>query len=310
VLIKDYNVLFLSPKAIPFSYVNTIATEAISSNHTGTMPRIPIEDNFADVIGKAQRGWKISDEDLAKRAEVTLGDLKAVQEGSPNIAVIRRISRHLRLSPDAMEVLTTQQFYPYAPDYKRGFAMFNTHYEGMGVNSYLIWDTRTKNAAAFDTGASCTEMLDLAQAEGLKIEYIFITHAHEDHIADLAKLHEATKAEVWISELEEIEFTGIKRFKENAHFHLGGLAIKTLLTSGHSPGQTTFYVTGLSWPLAIVGDSIFSSSVGGTRTHFDEQLRTVRGKIFSLPADTVLACGHGPLTTLNQEKANNPFFKR
>jgi len=297
-------------KAIPFSYANTVATMASTSNHRWTMPRIPIEDNFADVIGKAQRGWNISDEDLAKRAEVTLGDLAAVKAGSPNIAVIRRVSRHLRLSPDAMEVLTTQQFYPYAPDYKRGFAMFNTLHEGMGVNSYMVWDTRTKTAAVFDTGASCTEMLDLAQAEGLKIEYIFITHAHEDHIADLAKLHESTHAEVWISELEALDFPGVKHFKENAHFHIGALAIKTLLTSGHSPGQTTFYITGLSWPLAVVGDSIFSSSVGGSKTHFDEQLRNVRGKIFSLPADTVLACGHGPLTTLNQEKANNPFFKR
>ncbi len=274
------------------------------------MPRIPIEDNFADVIGKAQRGWKITDEDLAKRAEITLADLAAIKAGEVNVAVIRRVSRHLRLNPDAMEILATQQFYPYAPDYKRGFAMFNTKYDDITVNSYLIWDTRTKSAAVFDTGASCDELLDLVKAEQLKVEYIFITHAHEDHIADLAKLQEATKAEVWINELESFEFPGIKRFKENAHFHIGSLAIKTLLTSGHSPGQTTYYITGLSWPLAVVGDSLFASSVGGSKTHFDEQLRTVRGKIFSLPADTVLACGHGPLTTLNQEKAYNPFFKR
>ena len=93
------------------------------------MPRIPIEDNFADVIGKAQRGWKITDEDLAKRAEITLADLAAIKAGEVNVAVIRRVSRHLRLNPDAMEILATQQFYPYAPDYKRGFAMFNTKYD-------------------------------------------------------------------------------------------------------------------------------------------------------------------------------------
>ena len=69
-------------------------------------------------------------------------------------------------------------------------------------------------------------------------------------------------------------------------------------------------MTGLSWPLAIVGDAVFSSSMGGSATHFAEQYQNDLKKIFTLPRDTVLACGHGPLTTLAQEKTNNPFFAR
>ncbi|HEX2100389.1 MAG TPA: MBL fold metallo-hydrolase, partial [Candidatus Synoicihabitans sp.] len=103
---------------------------------------------------------------------------------------------------------------------------------------------------------------------------------------------------------------GAKTFAENAHFHIGELAIKTLTTSGHSPGQTTFFVTGLSWPLAIVGDSLFASSMGGSVDHFAEQHRNTLEKIFRLPRDTVIAPGHGPLTTLAQEKRYNPFFAR
>lgn len=63
------------------------------------MPRIPLEDNFNDVINKAQRGLKISDADLAKRAEVSLEDLAAVKRGEPIEAVYRRVARHLRLGP-------------------------------------------------------------------------------------------------------------------------------------------------------------------------------------------------------------------
>jgi hydroxyacylglutathione hydrolase len=262
------------------------------------------------VLGKAQRGLKISDAQLSARAEVTLADLKSVKAGRPNDAVIRRLARHLRLSPDALEDLAHHRWYPSAPDFKRGFAMFNTVYEDMTVNSYLVWDSRTKEAAVFDTGANCDSMIDLIQAEGLRVSHIFLTHTHEDHVADLPKLAAATGAGVWASEREPSDLPGAQIFKENAHFHIGVLSIKTLLTWGHSPGLTTYYVTGLSWPLAIVGDAVFASSMGGSAEHFVEQHRNDRDKIFTLARDTVLACGHGPLTTLAQEKDHNPFFAR
>jgi len=275
------------------------------------MSRIPLEDNFTDVIGKAQRGLKISDSDLAARAEVSLADLAAVQGGRVIDAVIRRIARHLRLGPGALEDLAHQAWYPEIPDMKLGFAMFNTAYGDMRVNSYLVWDPRSKVAAAFDTGADCSEMLDLVRAEGLKLDYIFLTHTHEDHIADLARLAKgAPGAQVWAGEMEPVDFPGAKAFKENVHFHIGVLAIKPLFTWGHSPGMTTYYITGLSYPLAIVGDSVFASSMGGSKTHFAEQYRNDREKIFSLPRDTVIASGHGPLTTLAQEMEHNPFFSR
>ncbi|MBP6506588.1 MAG: MBL fold metallo-hydrolase [Opitutaceae bacterium] len=274
------------------------------------MPRIPIEDNFNDVINKTQRGLKISDEDLAKRAEVTAADLAAVKAGQVLVPILRRVARHLRLSADALEALANKAWYPAQPNFPRGFAMFNTPFEDMTVNSYLIWDKQSKHAAAFDTGASCEAMLDTLQAENLQLRSIFITHTHDDHIADLARLATATKAEVWASEREPVDFPGAKTFQENAYFHIGELAIKTLFTWGHSPGMTTFFVTGLSWPLAIVGDSIFASSMGGSPTNFEDQYRNNKEKLLTLPKDTVIASGHGPLTTLAQEKEHNPFFAR
>lgn len=272
------------------------------------MARIPLEDNFNDVINKAQRGLNISDEELAKRADVALEDLTAVKSGKPIDAVLRRVARHLRLSPAALEDLAYKRWYPQLPDFPKGFAVFNTPFEDMTVNSYLVWDGRAKVAVAFDTGANCQAMLDLIHAERLTVRYIFITHTHEDHIADLPRLAGETKAEVWASELEPAPIAGAKTFKENAHFHFGALSLKTLFTFGHSPGMTTFFISGLSWPLAVVGDSIFASSMGGSATHFADQYRNNREKIFTLPRDTVLACGHGPLTTLAQEKHHNPFF--
>jgi hydroxyacylglutathione hydrolase len=274
------------------------------------MPRLPLEDNITDVIGKAQRGLKISNEELAARAEVSRADLAAVKAGDPIDAVIRRVARHLHLNPTALVELAHHRWYPEQPELARGFAMFNTPFDDMTVNSYLVWDTRAKTAAAFDTGASCDAVIDVARAEGLRVLYLFLTHTHDDHVADVAKLAKATGAEVWASEREPSDHPGAKTFHENAHFHVGDLAIKTLSTWGHSPGQTTYYITGLARPLAIVGDSLFASSMGGSAEHYADQYRNDVEKILTLPRDTALACGHGPLTSVAQEKLHNPFFAR
>jgi len=275
------------------------------------MPVIPLEDNFDDVINKSQRGLQISDEELVQRSEVSAADLAAVKSGQVIDAVIRRVARHLRLNPNALQDLAHKRWYPELPVFPRGFAAFNTPFEDMTVNSYLVWDPKSRVAAAFDTGASARDMIDVIAADRLRLEYIFITHTHEDHIADLTQLAEAApRAGIWSHAHEPIDHPRAKTFDEGVHFHVGELAIKTLLTSGHSPGQTTFFIRGLSWPLAIVGDSLFASSVGGSPTHFADQVRNDREKIFTLPRDTVIAPGHGPLTTLAQEKRHNPVFAR
>lgn len=272
------------------------------------MPLIPIEDYFNDVLSKAQRGLGISDAELIARAEISAEDLAAVLGGETKFAVIRRLARHLKLSPDALEVLAKREAYPRAPVFPRGFAMFNTPHRSMTVNNYLIWDAKTREAAVIDSGADASDLLDFIASERLRVKCILLTHAHDDHVRALPQLVAATQAEVWIGERESFVFPGLRTFGENAYFHLGVVAIKALATAGHSPGQTTFYVQGLSWPLALCGDALFSASVGGSPTHFREQVKSTRARIFSLPKDTVIGPGHGPLTTLAHERKYNPFF--
>lgn len=274
------------------------------------MPQIPLEDTFADVINKARRGYGISADELAVRADISLAELESLCAGVLNIACLRRVARHLQLDPDALERLALKTIYPRAPHFPRGFAMFNTRDDDMTVNNYLVWDVKTREAAIIDTGTDPTDLLDLVAAEQLRVKAIFITHTHSDHIAALAPLAAATRATVWASEREPLDFPGARTFAENAYFHLDTVAIKTLSTWGHSPGLTTFYVQGLSYPLALCGDALFSCSIGGSPTHFREQVKHTRARIFSLPKDTVIGPGHGPLTTLAFERVNNPFFAR
>ncbi|MFZ5494909.1 MAG: MBL fold metallo-hydrolase [Verrucomicrobiota bacterium] len=271
------------------------------------MPRIPLEDNFTDVIGKAQRGRRLTDAALTEKAGISPAELQAIKAGEIREQPLRAIATALGLGRNSLLALARKEWYPEQPLFPRGFAMFNTPHGELTVNSYLVWDVKTRLAAAFDTGTDARGLLDTLTAEGLTLRCIFLTHTHEDHIAELPRLA-ATGAEIWASELEPAPHPGARTFQENAHFHLGEIAIKTLFTWGHSPGQTSYYVTGLARPLAIVGDSLFASSMGGSTTAYEAQLRNNRQKLFKLPQDTVFACGHGPLTTLKQEKQHNPFF--
>ncbi len=149
-------------------------------------------------------------------------------------------------------------------------------------------------------------MLEFAEGQQLKIESIFITHSHADHIADLRKLETATAAGVFIGENER--FHGPQQFAPGRIFTLGGLKIETRQTSGHARGGITYVITGLARRLAVVGDALFAASMGGGAVSFEEALRTNRKEIFSLPDDTVICPGHGPLTTVGEQKKHNPFY--
>jgi glyoxylase-like metal-dependent hydrolase (beta-lactamase superfamily II) len=176
----------------------------------------------------------------------------------------------------------------------------------MAVNAYLVWDPASHAAAAFDTGGDSSEMVGFAHRNKLNVELILLTHAHPDHVADLPGLREQTGADVFGPEREPVP--GAEPIKEGKRFRIGKLQIDTRLTWGHSQGGITYVVTGLSRPIAIVGDSLFAGSMGGGNVSYQDALRNNLEKILTLSDDTIICPGHGPLTTVGEEKKHNPFF--
>jgi glyoxylase-like metal-dependent hydrolase (beta-lactamase superfamily II) len=267
---------------------------------------IPLEDNAADIIGKAQRGLGISDSQLAERAGVSVEKIRQLREGNCDDEAVGRAAPVLKLNAAALRRLASGNWQPEAIAEIEGLAQFNTTYHDMTVNAYLVWDPATREAVAFDTGADCGGMLQRIQQEKLSVKLILLTHAHPDHVADLRRLKKATGAPVHISRLEETE--GAEEVEEGNRFRVGSLEIEARLTSGHSPGGITFVITGLSRPVAIVGDSLFAGSMGGGNVSYENALRNNREKILTLPDETIVCPGHGPLTTVGKEKRDNPFF--
>jgi glyoxylase-like metal-dependent hydrolase (beta-lactamase superfamily II) len=96
--------------------------------------------------------------------------------------------------------------------------------------------------------------------------------------------------------------------REGDQFRLGKLRIEARLTNGHSPGGTSYIVHGLKATIAVVGDSLFAGSMGGAPNDYQKALRNNLEKLLSLPDDTLICPGHGPLSTVKNEREHNPFF--
>lgn len=270
------------------------------------MSMIPLEDNLSDIVGKAQRGLRISDSQLAERAGVSQRQVQEIRSGGFNAAVVRKIAPVLQLNADALVDSGNKAWVPEVLQPLDGLAAFNTPFDDMTVNSYLLWDPEQRHAAAFDTGSDCSDMLDFLERNRLRLDAIYLTHTHGDHIYDLDRLKTRTGATAFVCKRERIE--GAHPFAEGRHFDVGGLRIETRLTWGHSAGGITYYVTGLARPVAVTGDALFAGSMGGGMVSYEDALRTGREKILTLPDETVICPGHGPMSTIVEEKRHNPFF--
>ena len=149
-------------------------------------------------------------------------------------------------------------------------------------------------------------MLKLATKENLSIEMIVLTHAHPDHVADLPRLREETGAEIFAPAREPIP--GAEKIEEGRNFRVGKIDIEARYTWGHSPGGMTFVCTGLARPVAIVGDSMFAGSMGGGSVSYKDAVQNNLEKILTLSDETIICPGHGPMTSVGEEKKHNPFF--
>ena len=271
---------------------------------------IPLEDQFQDVVGKARRGLRLSESQLSQKAGVSLEDVESFQKGRSGLdgEAAHKITDVLGLDLAALRELERSAWHPGEVALPPTVAAFNVPFgSDMTVNFYLAWDREGGQAAAFDTGGDCSALLQTLRDHDLKLGAIFLTHTHEDHIADLDRLTAETDAPVYVSALEK--FPGVNTVQDGETFTVGGLTITARLTAGHSPGGLTYVVTGLEPTLAVVGDALFSASMGGVGPEkYQGALAANLAHIFSLSDATVILPGHGPVTTVGSEKKHNPFY--
>lgn len=266
-----------------------------------------LEDFCEDIIGKAQKGLRISDEDLCRQADIDEKSFKEIQRGSLNPDAIKRIALILGLAPNELVVSAKKAWEP-AKISIEGLRQFESgHAFNFTVNSYLIWDPKTREGIIADTGMDAIEMIEAIGNLKINPRMLLLTHSHADHIAELNKIiHKFPDLKPVIGKKEIIP--GAEGIEAGSKFDVGGLKITARQTSGHSPDGLSYIIEGLEKSIAVVGDSLFAGSIGGAASAYEEALMNNKQQILSLPNETIICPGHGPMTTVGEEKDHNPFF--
>jgi len=268
--------------------------------------KVDLEDFHEDILGKAMRGVGIGKNEMSHRLGVEKLAIESILNGKVGESLINAMAGELNLDGQKLVCLAKKEWAP-APLDIINLKQICSAYGDMIVNAYVVWDKVSRNAWIFDTGTDARSIFAFIKEEKLKVDAIFLTHTHRDHVSCLDDLKEKTgRPKVYVHQLEL--FNGCHSIKEGFRYSMDSLSIEATHTHGHSVGGMTYIIDGLAIPVAVVGDAIFAGSMGGGVVSYSDALRTNRSKIMTLPNDTILCPGHGPLTTVGEEKKNNPFF--
>ena len=196
----------------------------------------------------------------------------------------------------------------------------------LGTNCYIIACNETKEAAVIDPGGSVDQIWQTILYDGVTVKAIINTHSHFDHIMGNKRLQSLTGAPIMIHRIEAPFLTDsdlnlgsdfgkdtdggeAERLLEDGNvIRIGNLELKVLFTPGHSPGGISLAVE----DIVFSGDALFYRSIGRTDFKggdYDTLIESIKEKLFKLPDHTTAYPGHGPATTIGEEKKLNPYLR-
>ena len=271
-----------------------------------------LEDEFGDIIVKARRGQNMSQSETADAAGITESDLSRMEQYTltPTESQVYKIAEALNLDGAKLLDIANETWEP-APiqahentDLK--VITVSAPVGGRPVNAYILVCKSTEEAAIIDTAAHPDLILKQLDTNKVNLTVILLTHSHRDHTDGLIQLQNAAGCETYIHK-NEPKPKSVGKLHELVHsdvVEIGKLMVTVLDTPGHTLGGCSF----LTQSAVFVGDAIFAGSVGRPNISYDDEINSVRDNLLSLPDDVRLFPGHGPSTTVGEEKLHNPFF--
>jgi glyoxylase-like metal-dependent hydrolase (beta-lactamase superfamily II) len=270
-----------------------------------------LEDHVGDVVRKARLMQGTTAETAAQTARMSTKDWKRFEEeGQPLPQDWSALASLLILDAAKLHALANG-WTPNPLDLSRwpGFQCLVSQGNGMSVNGYLVADLEAREAVLIDTGFDASAVIRALEAQSLRLVHLGVTHSHHDHMAALGDLR-LRYPDVQVH-TASAGAPASQRLQEGDQFRAGRWTVRWMPTPGHADDGVTFLVSG--WPgevpaLAMVGDALFAGSMGGAPGKGTLARERVRDCILSLPGDTVICPGHGPLTTVSEQWRANPFF--
>ncbi len=279
-----------------------------------------LEDEFGDIILKARAGLGLSVDFVSKETGINKMEITQLEAlaRKPTPEQVEAFSRLLHLNSARLMDIAFHRYIPRpVPSFLSQHILTVLGYIGTyEVKGYLIVDPATKETAMVDTAYNPEGMINAISQNGLKLKYILLTHTHHDHMGGIDKIREKLDVPIYVSR-EEVGQLGKtwdsskdRLVKEGESISVGNLTLKILHTPGHTPGGTGYICQRPDLSFGFFGDAIFAGSLGRAYAtiSYPQLIESVRTKILTLSEETVLFPGHGPATTVGEEKKRNPFF--
>ena len=274
-----------------------------------------LEDFLGDIIGKARRGQGLDASQISETTGLTSAQIGQIEsyELIPDDAKIESLAQVLHLNGRKL-VEVARGWVPDAPN--ETFENDQLRVDrlvldaGMMVNCYVLLCKNTGQGAVIDPGGEANRIISHLGGLNVSITHILLTHGHGDHVGALEEVAKATDAVVCGCERDFGLMGGrsrvvSERVDEGWQVFVGDLEISTFDLAGHTPGGIGYYTQ----PVFFSGDALFAGSLGGARGEaYRSQIQAVEQKVISLPDDTHIMPGHGPQTSVLQEKTHNPYF--
>ena len=283
-----------------------------AKNNFANVSAVQLEDHLGDIVRKARKMTGVSAASAANAAAISELELATLEDSGQCAAKINfpALTAHIGLDAKKLQAIANG-WLPAADDLQRWqhLRVFTTAGDGLTVNCWLAWDAATREAALFDTGIDAQPVLACLAENKLELRHIFITHSHWDHIDALPKVRAAFPAAQVHSAIKAAPKS--QQLQPGEVFSLGNLQISHRETPGHADDGVTYFIAG--WPgnpprVAIVGDTILAGSMCNGNGQWELARKKIREEILTQPDTTLLCPGHGPVTTVAQEKIHNPFF--
>lgn len=249
-----------------------------------------LEDDYTDVLRKAMIGMGLEGDELAARAGISPDDWKGFAGGDFSAEAARSCAQVLGLKVEAMVAHPSYHPQPIeVPSLRRLMLPFGAY----DVNAW--WVSGGSTGLLFDLGFEAPDLIDRLPR---KPDGVFITHAHRDHVGALD----------WaLSEGMRVVSADSQAGMEWA---FGSLTIRSVDLSGHCTPQVGYFIDGLECRLLVLGDALFAGSMGRCASPdlFRHALQRLHDVLDPMPDDLILLPGHGPATTLGEERQSNPFL--
>jgi len=270
-----------------------------------------LEDELGDIVQKARDGKSWEANELARAAGLSPADIRRIEscEWIPDDSVILKIAGALGLHGPSLVAIARKAWLPEPerPDPAPFDVVCLRLFMGLyPVKCYLLICGETRAAALIDTGGNPQAVIQKVRELELSPEKILLTHSHPDHAGGLAKLDREFNCPTYLDKQEPRPSGSrdLRLVKDGDRIALGKLEIGVLTTPGHTSGGVS-YVVGHS---IFSGDAIFAGSMGRANASWADLFNSVSGKLLAFPDDYRLYPGHGPATTVGEEKRHNPFF--